>query len=1126
MNDFGLVDAPSAAARHIRLVARTVLLVGSLLLPIAHSASAQSTTADITGTVTDASGASLPNAKVTLTNLGTKEVRTAQTTDAGDYTFTQLGPGTYSIQISQQGFKSFTIPSIALSASDRARENAKLQVGSEGQTVEVTGQAPALQTDSSVLTSTVTQKATQDLPLNGRNYVNLAQLAPGANPGPPNGLSSGGRPDDRRLTSGISINGQSDTINDWMIDGLDNNERVIGTTGIRPSIEAISEINIQSNTYTAEVGRTAGGVINIITKSGTNNFHGTVYEFFRNDVLDAFPNQFGAHNRKPELRQNQFGGSIGGPIIKNKTFFFGDYEGLRQVQGNPPVISQVPTQAQYNALRSDPASLADGGVVDPVGLQYALLYPAPNAPATTPVSGAFVSTPTVTRTVDTADGRVDEQFNSKNLLYGRYSYNRSPVNFGGLLPTVNIAGLNVAPGGAIFNFYGAAQDNAQNAQINYIHTFSSNLLLLLGFGYTRINNQSFPLNYGQAVNTAFGQPNVNLDINTSGLSPAGVQGYADLGDGAFIPIKDVDNTFQYQGSVTINKGAHNIKIGAALIRRQALNFQNNYGIGDWSFNPINGDPTALAALLQGNYFTVQRSNSLVPPHWRSWEPSAYVQDDWHATSTLTLNLGLRYDVFTPFTEVKNGLSNFDPATGRIILANQNGVNQYAGLNPTWTNFAPRIGFAYTVAPSTVLRGGFGISYFPMNYTSNSSLKNQPFVSSLNCTNGSCPAPTPAVGGPGNGTNTFHLGLPLPTAASATNPTGNIADPVDPAFRSSYLEQFNLTLERAFGPNVLQATYVGMLGRHIAQIYNDQNLPPLISNSALNALAATQGTTPGNAYNTLRPFYSDLPNVNLIGGYNSKGSSNYNALQLSLNRRTVAGLTFNANYTLAHGLDNVLNLSNEINDGYGTIPSQISSVDYGNSDVDIRNRIAFSANYELPFGKSLNGISGMLARGWQANTILQWQSGEPFTVTNNAGIATTANGNHPDRPNQLHKANLSGSNHLEFFDITAFAPQQSGLLGTERKNPLYGPHYRQVDFSLFKTFPVYRESTLEFRAECFNLANSVNWANPNNNQPTLQSSQSATNPDVYTVTPNNIGQLTNLSANYTPRLFQFALKYRF
>jgi hypothetical protein len=1134
MNTFGRSDAPStAAARHIRLAARAVFLTGCLLLPVARFASAQSTTADITGTVTDVSGASLPHATVTLTNVDTKEVRTAQTTDAGDYTFTQLRPGNYSIQVSQSGFKSYAIPSIALSASDRARRDAKLEVGSGAETVQVTGQAPALQTDSSVLTTVITQKATQDLPLNGRNYVNLAQLAPGANEGPPNGLSSGGRPDDRRLTSGISVNGQSDTINDWMIDGLDNNERIIGTTGIRPSIEAISEINIQTNTYTAEVGRTAGGVINIITKSGTNNFHGSAYEFFRNDVLNAFPFQFGANNPKPKLRQNQFGASIGGPIIHDKLFFFGDYEGLRQIQGSAPTVSQVPTQDQYNALRSNPASLAGGAPVDPVGLAYALLYPAPNAPATTTTSGAFVSSPVVVRNSDTADGRVDVQLNPKNLLYGRYSYNRTPVQFPGLLPTVNEAGLNIAPGGAVFNFYGNAQDNAQNAQINYIHTFNSNLLLTLGFGYTRINNQSFPLNYGEAVNTAFGQPNVNLDQNTSGLAPVFVQNLASLGDGDFIPIKDVDNTFQYQGAVTINRGAHNIKIGAAVIRRQALNFQNNYGMGEWNFNALTTLPatganaTGLTGLLQGNYFSVQRSNSLVPPHYRLWEPSAYLQDDWHATPTLTLNLGVRYDVFTPFTEVKNAISNFDPATASILVANQNGVNQYAGLNPTWTNVAPRIGFAYTASPGTVLRGGFGISYFPMNYTSNSSLKNQPFVSAFNCNNGNCPAPIPGIGGPGNGAGTFHLGVPLPTAASATNPAGNIADPVDPAFRSSYLEQFNLTLEKGFGPNVLQATYVGMLGRHIAQIYNDQNLPPLISNSALNAIAAQEGLSAGNAYNTLRPFYKQLPNITQIGGYNSRGSSNYNALQLSLNRRTSAGLTVNANYTLAHGLDNVLNLSNEINDGYGTIPSQISSVDYGNSDVDIRNRFALSANYELPFGKSASGLVAMLAKGWQANTILVWESGEPFTVQNSSGIATTSFGNHNDRPNQLRSGKVSNPSISRFFDPTAFAPQPSGTLGTERKNPLYGPHYRHVDLSLFKNFPVYRETFLQFRAECFNITNTTNFAiGPNTSNDTLQSSPLTANPDVYAVSPNNIGTITNTSANYNPRLFQFALKFQF
>lgn len=270
---------------------------------------------------------------------------------------------------------------------------------------------------------------------------------------------------------------------------------------------------------------------------------------------------------------------------------------------------------------------------------------------------------------DTTDGRVDVQINPQNLLYGRYSWNQTPVQFPGLLPIVKEAGLNIAPGGANYNFYGNAQDNSQNAQINYVHTFNPNLLLQLGFGYTRINNESFPLNYGLAVNTAFGQPNVNLDQNTSGLTPVGIQNLADIGDGSYIPIKDIDNTFQYQGAVVINRGAHSIKIGAALIRRQALNFQNNQGIGNWQFNTLTTLPstganlTGLTALLQGNFNNVRRSNSLAPPHYRVWEPSVYVQDDWHAMPTLTLNLGVRYDIFTPFTEAHNAISNFDPAYG-------------------------------------------------------------------------------------------------------------------------------------------------------------------------------------------------------------------------------------------------------------------------------------------------------------------------------------------------------------------------------------------------------------------------------------------------------------------------------
>src|SRR6201996_3303227 len=376
----------------IRSKVRFVLLSACFAITATSFLPAQSTTGDITGTVTDTTGASVPKATVTLTNLGTKEVRTAQSGESGDYTFTQLGPGSYSVQVKETGFQTFVIPSIALNAGDRAREDAKLSVGSESTTITVDAQTPALQTDTSSISHTVTDQSVQDLPISGRNYINLVQITPGANEGPGNGLTSGARPDDRRQTSAVVANGQSEILNDELVDGLDNNERIIGGIGVRPSIEAIKEINVQTNNYSAEVGRTGGAVINIVTKSGANAFHGSVYEFFENDALNATPYEFGATQAngqplpKPELRQNQFGGSLGGPIVKNKLFFFGDYEGLRQVLGQNPQTFQTLLPSQYATLHSGnlaaiSSQLADGGPTHPVGVNYALLYPLPNTPA-------------------------------------------------------------------------------------------------------------------------------------------------------------------------------------------------------------------------------------------------------------------------------------------------------------------------------------------------------------------------------------------------------------------------------------------------------------------------------------------------------------------------------------------------------------------------------------------------------------------------------------------------------------------------------------------------------------------------------------------------------------------------
>src|ERR1700716_4229236 len=317
----------------------------------ASAAFSRLTTADIVGTVTDATGAVVPNAVVVLTNLGTNDKRTGQTNGSGDYSFTLLPVGHYSISVKAGGFQESINRDLSVEAGDRARADVRLQTGSETTTIEVTASTPLLQADSATVSSTVTAKAVQDLPLNGRNFVQLVDLVPGANEGAGNGLSSGGRPDDRRSNAaGLSVNGQDDTLNNWVVDGIDDNERIIGTIGIKPNVEGINEITVQTNSYAAEAGRTAGGVINIVTRSGTNQFHGSVYEYFRNDIFDG-RNFFQTTGRKPELRQNQYGASIGGPIIRDKTFFYFDYEGFRQVSGVTDT-GTVPNLAEWNDINS------------------------------------------------------------------------------------------------------------------------------------------------------------------------------------------------------------------------------------------------------------------------------------------------------------------------------------------------------------------------------------------------------------------------------------------------------------------------------------------------------------------------------------------------------------------------------------------------------------------------------------------------------------------------------------------------------------------------------------------------------------------------------------------------------
>ena len=447
---------------------------------------------------------------------------------------------------------------------------------------------------------------------------------------------------------------------------------------------------------------------------------------------------------------------------------------------------------------------------------------------------------------------------------------------------------------------------------------------------------------------------------------------------------------------------------------------------------------------------------------------------------------MRYDLFTPYTEKHNRLSNLDLATGQLLVAGVDGVSDTAGVITDYRNLAPRFGFAWTLGKGTVIRGGFGISFFPDNYgTAAGDRQNQPFVSNFG----------PAY------TYSISNGLPIPGPSNYMNPTGSIASAMAPNFSSAYMYQSSLTLEKQIGNNVASLAYVGNVGRHLAQIVGNYDTP------APSPIPATGTSTDNDPFQTRRPFYNTLPDITSISEVFSSGASYYNAMEAEIQRRYIKGLTFNANYTYAHMLNNTTDLNAASSAGYGLLPTQVSQYDYGNSDTDIRHRFSASAAYDLPFAKNLHGFAGAALGNWQSNAIAVWQTGLPFTVTNS--VAEINTGVSSDRPNLVGAPNLSNPNNAEYFNVAAFAPQAFGSPGDSGRNTLHGPHFRHVDFSLFKTFPLYEEFRLQFRAEAFNISNTPSFANPNS-----------------TINSPGVGSISSTSEFYTPREIQFALKLLF
>ncbi len=1139
---------------------------------------AQTTTADILGTVTDSTGAIIPNASVRLEDNGTHAIRTVTANSSGEFDFSLLQPGRYTVTASAPGFQEFRVADIAVNGGDHARADAKLQVGQSTQVVEVTSQTPLLQADSANVTTTITTEAVENLPTAQRNLTSLVILTPGANEAATvDGLSSGARPDDRRLTSSFSINGEDSQLNNNQIDGTDNNERIIGTIGVKPLLDAIEEVTVQTNDYTPETGRSAGGVVSVLTKRGSNQFHGTAYEFIQNDRFNAKNPFVPVGNRTPELRQNDFGGSIGGPIFRDKTFFFGAAEGFRLVEGQQTTSTTlVPTLAQEQnpamVVANDPYTA--GMALDPIAVTLLKLYPAPNTTAGGTAYN-YASNPKQTNYAYTYNARIDHQFNANNALFARFTANHVDALIPTPLPNVVINGVSINPGNGQYGFAGPATDIAYNGQLNYTHTFTPRLLLELRAAYTRINNLSNSPNSGTNAATAVGFPgNIDYSAASSGLPLIGLANFAPLGDSNFVPIHDLTNTYQYSGTVSYTVGKHALRFGAESIRRQAQNQQSSNAVGNINFglaqdtvgtvsttgmlSQAQALNNSLATFLVGAFTGEGRNIDLYTPNYRTWEPGFFGQDTWRVTPNVTLVYGARYDFYTPFTEADGRISNYD-ATNHVLLVPQKGYNflqaqganlsgvlpstPTAGIKTTYTNLAPRVGYAATLHPNTVMRGGFGLAFFPGNYTSNASLKNAPFnavysptvnstscqstiafqiIARYNAANPANPQPlNPACQTALGQTTTLAGGIPVPAPQALTSPNLSLGDSVATNFRSSYVIQYNTLVEQQFGKNVVTIGYVGQLGRHLPATLNDINVPDPNTASIGHPLTVRPtATIPG------------LGQLGEVGMYYSIGSSSYNALQVSFQRRLSAGLTVTSNYTWSHAIDDVTDLSLEGQEGWGNLdPFNIAKYETGSSDLDLRNRFVFAGNYDLPFFKSSTGLKRILLGGFQTNAIWVWNAGSPFSITDNyTGLGNSVYsgiGGGPTRPLQIGNPKTGGHTIQQWFNPQAFEVPQPGQFGNTSRNSLTGPTFEHFDLSVFKDILITEKYNLELRAETFNLTNTAGYFVPNN-----QNDHATTNAVGNYVasglpTPGNgFAQIVSTNPGYVPRQLQLAVKFKF
>jgi hypothetical protein len=986
---------------------------------------AQVTTGSISGYVLDLKGGALAGAAVVTRDAARGFERHVATDRSGFYVVGELAPATYEVSASAAGFAKSAAREVPVAVNSRERLDITLPLAGRQESVEVRANASLVQTESSELGEVIDQSRIRELPLNRRDFLQLALLAPGVVPAVENSELS------QRGGFAFHANGAREEHNDFLIDGADNNDPYERSYVLQPPVDSIQEFKIATNSYSAEYGRGAGGQVNIITRSGANTWHGSAYEYLRNRVLDARNFFDGAD--KPKYSRNQFGAGAGGPAVHNRTFFYTNFEALYDRLGLTR-LATVPAADEragnFSALPKPvidpftrapfPGSIIPPGRISPVARDILNLYPLPNLAG---LAGNYLAQPVQTENTWQFTGRLDHHFSAADALTLRYSFGNQKVFEPYTKESTDMPG-----------FGDFVTNTGHNVLIEYQRVLGPREVNSLRLGFTRYFHQVLQQNYKTDVGALWGVAWLSVPSRDLGFPALTVAGLSHVGDLTQLPLSRHSNAWQIADGFAMVRGSHGLKIGGE-IRYTRLNATLDYYTrGSLSFlGAISG--SGLSDLLLGLPSFALQSQSNNPQRLRTTAYDAYVQDDWKIARRLTLNLGLRYEFDTPPADPANRMSILDLATRTIVGVGTHGVSR-SGLQPDRDNFAPRVGFAWTPAEKLVVRGGYGIYYDASMLVVNSSLYFNPPYFNLQVA-----FPTakllPTLGDP------FARGFP---AAPSPNT-------LSPDLATGSLQDWNLNVQRELSSSTaVSVAYAGSKGTHLVRSL-DLNQPP-----------------PGPGPVALRRPYAGFGGIFFT---ESGGNSDFHALEASVNRRLSRNVSLLAAYTFSKSIDDTSAFLGTLPDKNFPQNSRNYRAERALSSFDMRQRLTAAYVYNLPGRAWWNRHS-------EVRGILAAQSGQPFTPVLRADNSNTGNTGGifgSDRPDVVGRPRLAHPTPEEWFNTAAFAVAPRYQFGNAGRNIVEGPGLFTFDLALSRRFAIRERASLWFDAEAFNLFNRANFDLP-------------------------------------------------